>query len=110
MYRTLRILSPEWTDKLHEADTDLKVRAFELDLDAVSKNDVPSAVELLARHPLHAHARRMEREALGKVRLSLAQHRRDLGLHRRVGRRHDLADAYDAARAAVGGRGHASGA
>jgi hypothetical protein len=49
VYRTLRILSPEWTDKLHEADTDLKVRAFELDLDAVSKNDVPAAVELLSR-------------------------------------------------------------
>jgi hypothetical protein len=49
VYRTLRILSPEWTDKLHEADTDLKVRAFELDLQAVTKNDVPAAVELLAR-------------------------------------------------------------
>jgi hypothetical protein len=49
VYRTLRILSPEWTDKLHQADTDLKVRAHELDLDAVTKNDVPAAVELLAR-------------------------------------------------------------
>jgi hypothetical protein len=49
VYRTLRILSPEWTDKLHQADTDLKVRAHELDLDAVTRNDVPAAVELLAR-------------------------------------------------------------
>jgi hypothetical protein len=49
VYRTLRILSPEWTDNLHQAETDLKVRAHELDLDAVTKNDVPAAVELLAR-------------------------------------------------------------
>lgn len=49
VYRTLRILSPEWTDRLHQADTDLKARANELDLDAVTKNDVPAAVELLAR-------------------------------------------------------------
>jgi hypothetical protein len=49
VYRTLRILSSDWTDKLHQSDTDLKVRASELDLDAVSKNDVPAAVELLAR-------------------------------------------------------------
>lgn len=48
-YRTLRILSSEWTDDLHQATTDLSVRAFELDLDAVTKNDVPVAAELLAR-------------------------------------------------------------
>lgn len=48
-YRTLRILSPEWTDDLHRASTDLSVRAFELELDAVTKNDVPAAVELLSR-------------------------------------------------------------
>lgn len=49
LYRTLRILSPEWTDELHRASTDLAVRAFELELDAVTKNDVPVAVELLSR-------------------------------------------------------------
>ncbi len=48
-YRTLRILSPEWTDELHQASTDLSVRAFDLDLEAVTKNDVPIAVELLQR-------------------------------------------------------------
>jgi hypothetical protein len=48
-YRTLRILSPEWTDSLHQASTDLSVRAFELDLEAVTKNDVPVAAELLTR-------------------------------------------------------------
>jgi len=49
LYRTLRILSPEWTDDLHRASTDLQVRAFELELDAVTKNDVPVAIELLSR-------------------------------------------------------------
>jgi hypothetical protein len=48
-YRTLRILSSEWTDDLHQATTDLSVRAFELDLDAVTKNDVPVAAEMLTR-------------------------------------------------------------
>lgn len=48
-YRTLRVLSSDWTDDLHQATTDLSVRAFELDLDAVTKNDVPVAAELLAR-------------------------------------------------------------
>jgi hypothetical protein len=48
-YRALRILSPEWTDELHRASTDLQVRASELDLDAVSRTDVPVAVEVLAR-------------------------------------------------------------
>jgi len=48
-YRTLRILSPQWADELHQASTDLAVRAFELDLDAVTRNDVPVAVELLSR-------------------------------------------------------------
>ncbi|HEX3595457.1 MAG TPA: hypothetical protein VHU80_10155, partial [Polyangiaceae bacterium] len=49
LYRTLRILSPEWTDELHRASTDLQVRAFELELDAVTKNDVPVSIELLSR-------------------------------------------------------------
>jgi hypothetical protein len=48
-YRALRVLSPQWTDDLHQASTDLKVRAFELDLDAVTKNDVPIAIEVLSR-------------------------------------------------------------
>lgn len=48
-YRALRVLSPLWVEELHQAPTDLAVRAFELDLDAVSKNDVPLAIELLTR-------------------------------------------------------------
>src|SRR5262249_11949326 len=44
-YRALRILSSEWTDELHQATNDLAVRAFELDFDAVTKNDIPVAIE-----------------------------------------------------------------
>jgi hypothetical protein len=49
LYRSLRVLSPEWADELHRASTDLAVRAFELDLDAVKRNDVPVSVEILSR-------------------------------------------------------------
>jgi hypothetical protein len=45
----MRVLTPEWTDDLHQATTDLAVRAFELDLAAVTKNDVPIAAEVLTR-------------------------------------------------------------
>jgi hypothetical protein len=48
-YRALKVLEPEWADELHLASTDLKVRAFELDLESVTRNDVPIAVELLTR-------------------------------------------------------------
>jgi hypothetical protein len=48
-YRALRILSPRWTDSLHEATSDLQVRVQERDLDAVTKNDVPVAIEVLSR-------------------------------------------------------------
>jgi hypothetical protein len=49
LYRTLRILSSDWTDELHQAGTDLAVRAFELDLAGVTQNDVPVAIEVLSR-------------------------------------------------------------
>lgn len=48
-YRALRILSSEWTDELHQAATDLAARAFELDFEAVTKNDIPVAIEVLSR-------------------------------------------------------------
>lgn len=48
-YRALRILSSEWTDELHQATNDLAARAFELDFDAVTKNDIPVAIEVLSR-------------------------------------------------------------
>jgi hypothetical protein len=46
-YRALRVLSSEWTNDLHEADTDLAVNAYDRDLDSVAKHDVPVAVEIL---------------------------------------------------------------
>lgn len=48
-YRALRVLSGEWTDALHEASTDLAVRMRERDLESVTKNDVPIAIEVLSR-------------------------------------------------------------
>jgi len=48
-YRALRILSSDWTDELHEASSDLAARAFEMDFDAVTKNDIPVAIEVLSR-------------------------------------------------------------
>lgn len=48
-YRALRVLSNEWTDALHEAGTDLAVRMCERDLESVTKNDVPIAIEVLSR-------------------------------------------------------------
>src|SRR6185369_4852687 len=46
-YRALRVLSSEWTDELHAADTDLGVNAYDRDLDSVAKHDVPVAVEIM---------------------------------------------------------------
>ncbi|MBN2195568.1 MAG: hypothetical protein JW751_22300 [Polyangiaceae bacterium] len=46
-YGALRVLSTDWTDELHEATNELKVRAFERELDHVSRNDVPIAVKMM---------------------------------------------------------------
>jgi hypothetical protein len=46
-YRSLRVLTSEWTDELHEADSDLAVSAYDRDLDSVAKYDVPVAVEIM---------------------------------------------------------------
>ncbi len=51
-YSALRVLSTSWTDELHEATNDLKVRAFERELDRVSKNDVPIAVRMMKQAEL----------------------------------------------------------
>jgi len=48
-YRTLRVLSNEWTDELHETTSELAVNAYDRDLDSVSKYDVRIAAEILAR-------------------------------------------------------------
>jgi hypothetical protein len=46
-YRALRVLSSEWTDELHRADTELAASAYDRDLDAVAKHDVAVAVEIM---------------------------------------------------------------
>lgn len=48
-YRTLRVLSNEWTDELHGTTNELAVTAYERDLDSVTKYDVRIAAEILAR-------------------------------------------------------------
>lgn len=48
-YRALKVLSTEWTDELHETTNDLTVTAYDRDLDAVTKNDVPIAIDMLSR-------------------------------------------------------------
>jgi len=48
-YRTLRVLSPEWTDELHKATSDLAINAYDRDLDSVTRYDVRIAADILAR-------------------------------------------------------------
>lgn len=48
-YRALRVLSTEWTDELHEASSALAVAAYDRDLAAVVRSDVPVAIDLLSR-------------------------------------------------------------
>lgn len=48
-YRALRVLSSKWTDEVHQASTDIAVRVFEHDLEKVSTEDVPIAVDLFTR-------------------------------------------------------------
>jgi hypothetical protein len=48
-YRTLRVLSNEWTDELHNTTNELAVSAYERDLDSVTRYDVRVAAEILAR-------------------------------------------------------------
>ncbi len=49
LYRSLRVLSTQWTDELHEASSDLAVTARDRDLDRVTHDDVPIAIEILTR-------------------------------------------------------------
>jgi len=48
-YRTLRVLSSDWTDEVHQATSELGLSAYERDLDNVAKRDVPVTLELLSR-------------------------------------------------------------
>ena len=49
VYRTLRVLSSDWTDEVHLAPSELALSAYQRDLDNVAKHDVPVTVDLLAR-------------------------------------------------------------
>ena len=58
-YRTLRVLSTEWTDELHADDNDLTVSAYDRDLDAVTRERRAGGDRSAgARQVLHARARR----------------------------------------------------
>jgi hypothetical protein len=48
-YRTLRVLSNEWTDELHGTTSELVVNAYDRDLDSVTRYDVRIAADILAR-------------------------------------------------------------
>jgi hypothetical protein len=48
-YRTLKVLSTEWTDELHAASNELLVNAYDRDLDSVTRYDARIAAEILAR-------------------------------------------------------------
>jgi hypothetical protein len=48
-YRALRVLSSDWTDELHGADSELGVSAYDRDLDSVAKYDVPVAAEIMSK-------------------------------------------------------------
>jgi len=41
------VLTTEWTDELHRASNELTLRAFERELERVSKHDVPLAVQMM---------------------------------------------------------------
>lgn len=49
VYRTLRVLSSDWTDEVHLASSELALAGYQRDLDGVAKRDVPVTVDLLAR-------------------------------------------------------------
>jgi hypothetical protein len=55
-YRTLRVLSSEWTDEVHQASSELGLSAYERDLDNVAKRGDARAVGPF--QVLHARARR----------------------------------------------------
>jgi hypothetical protein len=48
-YQALRVLTPEWSDELHEASSELEVKAFERTLERVAEDDVPIAVRMMQR-------------------------------------------------------------
>ncbi|HET9954361.1 MAG TPA: hypothetical protein VFQ61_07650 [Polyangiaceae bacterium] len=49
VYRTLRVLSSEWTDEVHQATSELALAGYDRDLENVAKRDVPVTVQLVGR-------------------------------------------------------------
>ena len=49
VYRTMRLLSPEWTDAVHTAPNELAVRAMARDVEKIIKGDVPLTVAVLKK-------------------------------------------------------------
>lgn len=49
VYRTLRVLSNEWTDEVRQAASELALTGYGRDLENVAKRDVPVTLDLLAR-------------------------------------------------------------
>lgn len=48
-YRTLRVLSSDWTDEVHQVTSELGLSGYDRDLENVAKSDVPVTVQLLSR-------------------------------------------------------------
>lgn len=49
VYRTLRVLSDDWTDEVRGASSELALAAYQRDLESVARRDVPVTLDLLAR-------------------------------------------------------------
>jgi hypothetical protein len=49
LYDSLKILGPDWDERLASAGDELQVRAMELELEDTSKHEVPAAAELTRR-------------------------------------------------------------
>lgn len=49
MYRALRVLSPAWSDDLHQTSDDYQLRVFSRDLEKAAKEDVPLAIQMITQ-------------------------------------------------------------
>jgi len=49
LYDSLKVLGPDWDERLASAGDELQVRAMELELEDTSKHEIPAAAELIRR-------------------------------------------------------------
>jgi hypothetical protein len=49
LYDALKVLGPEWGERLSQTGDELEVRALELELDDTSQHEIPAAAELVRR-------------------------------------------------------------